>query len=103
MCSQPQAGFLTCALPKGPFPSVHSGQWLNAYRISDLQIGTDAHSGATVAALNRVPVCLSKKIIFGPAVRLCPFQRAIIRPFNRLPHNLQVKENYFSAIIKFFT
>jgi hypothetical protein len=59
-----QAGFLTCTLPRDSFPSgadfsaLDSGQ--NVSWISDPKAGTGAHSGATVADFNRVPIFKSR-------------------------------------------
>jgi len=78
MYNQLQAGFLTCVLPRSSFPSGSSftGQWNNASRISDLLIGAGAHSGATAADFNRVPVCsIPKQNAPGPAIEISPFQR----------------------------
>jgi len=63
MYNQLQAGFLTCVLPRSSFPSGRifcRGQWIIASRISDLLIGAGAHSGATAADFNRVPVSVSQ-------------------------------------------
>jgi hypothetical protein len=62
-------------------------------------IGADTHSGATVAASNRVPVWLSQSIALRPAVRLFSFQRATCRVSIRLPAALQTKIKNFSPQI----
>jgi len=64
MYSQMQAGFLTRALPQDSFPSGTNFQWWTVDKTSFgfpiLTIGTGAHSGATVADLNRVPISYPK-------------------------------------------
>ena len=71
MYSQKQAGFLTRALPQDSFPS---GTGLQLWTVDKTSLGfspasswrktkageTGAHSGATVADLNRVPIFVSR-------------------------------------------
>ena len=88
-CSQMQAGFLTCALPQDSFPSgtdlqlwtvdktsfgfptpdkprISTNEPIMIHSLCSLCplwltfIGTGAHSGATVADLNRVPIFVSR-------------------------------------------
>jgi len=55
-----QVDFLTCFLPKNPFPPVTgSGQLFLGFVTF---VTADAHSGATVADFNRVPIWLSESV-----------------------------------------
>ena len=101
MRQRPQAGFLTCILPRGSFPFALGEQWTTPQgfqrRVSSL-FRPDAHSGATVADSHRVPVSLSQGTALRPAAELCTSQRAYARMLrSRVPavkgKNLSFAEN----------
>jgi len=80
MQNQLQAGFLACVLPRGSFPSCTDSpvrdSGLNATRISDFPIGANAHSGATAADFNRVPISsIPKQNAPEPAIRKTTFSK----------------------------
>jgi len=82
MYNQLQAGFLTCVLPRSSFPSGGISCRAVDQRFLDFRfyIGADAHSGATAADFNRVPVLsIPKQNAPGPAIEISPFKRAISR------------------------
>jgi hypothetical protein len=59
----------------------------NASRTSDIVFGAGAHSGATAADFNRVPVwSIPEQNTPGPAIEISPFQRANLKQYKHDNH-----------------
>jgi len=108
MLNRQQAGFLTRDLPQDTFPSARPpalpmprpkpicGQWILFLRTSDNHAGTDAHSGATVSVLHRVPVLISLDHNEGPRTcsRIIPLSKSDSQSIdqNLCPCNQKIKK-----------